>query len=117
MRTRNSFTGGEGFDPNFIYLEETGAQYLAELGVKGVGIDALGIERDQPAHETHRILFERGIIIIEGLCLRNVKAGTYLMVATPLCLVGGEASPVRVLLLSEGFLKRFCGSIAPSFKG
>jgi len=42
---------------------------------------------------------ERGIIIIEGLRLKDVPPGEYWMLALPLRLLGAEAAPARVVLL------------------
>src|SRR5690625_1786735 len=42
FKTKNSFS--EEFDYEFIYLQKDGAEYLKEIGIKGVGTDALGIE-------------------------------------------------------------------------
>ena len=61
LKTKNSFT--EGFEPDFVYVEKSGAEYLAEKNIIGVAIDSFGIERAQPDHETHKILFNKGIII------------------------------------------------------
>ncbi|MBN2557515.1 MAG: cyclase family protein [Clostridia bacterium] len=96
MKTRNSFT--DEFDGNFVYLEKSGADFLAEKRVPGVGIDALGIERGQPGHETHLALMNAGCIIIEGLRLRDVPGGTYMMHALPLKIKGGDGAPARVIL-------------------
>src|SRR5690606_13608676 len=63
LKTKNSFS--ESFEDNFIYLDKTGALYLKEKKIKGVGIDALGIERAQPEHETHKYLLESSIMIVE----------------------------------------------------
>lgn len=103
FKTRNSFR--EGFDPDFIYLKHGGAEYLAKLGIRGVGIDALGIERSQPDHATHKALLEKGILILEGLRLREVPPGEYILVAAPLKITGVEAAPVRALLI-EGEISR-----------
>jgi len=97
MKTRNSQS--ETFEFDFVYLEESGARYLKDKKVKGVGIDALGIERGQPGHKTHRILMEAGIIILEGLRLAHVDAGEYTLIALPLKLQGLEASLVRAVLV------------------
>jgi arylformamidase len=97
LQTKNSLQ--EAFDFAFVYLTEEGAQYLVEKQVHGVGIDALGIERAQPGHPTHKHLFRANIIIIEGLRLKEVPAGKYFMVAAPIKLVHTEAAPARVLLL------------------
>ncbi|MGC5324611.1 cyclase family protein [Brevibacillus sp. SYSU BS000544] len=96
-KTKNSFESQFNFE--FIFLSEDGAEYLAQVGVRGVGIDALGIERSQEGHPTHKTLFGNGVIIMEGLRLNEIEQGEYFMVAAPLKLVGTEASPARVLLL------------------
>lgn len=96
LKTKNSFE--ETFNFDFIYLAQDGAEYLSELGVRGVGIDSLGIERSQEGHPTHKTLFANDIIIIEGLRLKEIEQGEYFMVAAPLKLVGTDASPARVLL-------------------
>ncbi|WP_027365490.1 cyclase family protein [Desulfotruncus alcoholivorax] len=97
LKTKNSYK--QNFDFNFVFLEQSGAIYLKEAGVSGVGIDALGIERDQPGHPTHKTLFEAGIIIIEGLRLAGVEEGNYFLCAAPLKVVGAESAPARAFLI------------------
>ncbi|PLR99843.1 cyclase family protein [Bacillus sp. T33-2] len=97
FKTKNSFD--EGFNFEFIYVAEDAARYLADIGISGVGIDALGIERAQEGHPTHRALMGQDIIIMEGLQLKDVQPGEYFMVAAPLKLQGTDASPARVLLI------------------
>lgn len=97
LKTRNSYD--LVFNNNFIYLDASGAKYLSQLEIKGVGIDGLGIERSQPNHETHRFLFEKEIIIVEGLDLKEITEGTYQLIVLPLKLVGVEAAPARAILL------------------
>ncbi|MBD8014536.1 MULTISPECIES: cyclase family protein [Planococcus] len=99
FKTKNSFD--ENFNFDFIFLAEDGADYLSQVGIRGVGIDALGIERSQEGHPTHKTLFAHDIIIIEGLALKEVQQGEYFMVAAPLKLTGTDASPARVLLFDE----------------
>jgi arylformamidase len=99
LKTRNSFL--EDFDFNFVYVEESGAQYLKDKEIEGVGIDALGIERSQTGHETHKILFSQGITIMEGLRLKDVVEGEYFLCALPLKINGVEASPARAVLIEN----------------
>lgn len=99
FKTSNSFD--EEFNFDFIFLKEDGAKFLAEKKITGVGIDALGIERSQPEHPTHKTLFGADIIVIEGLELKDVEAKSYQMVAAPLKLSGTDASPARVLLFEK----------------
>ena len=99
LKTRNSYY--EGFDTGFVYVDASGAEYLKELQIFGVGIDSLGIERAQPGHETHKTLLGSGIIILEGLRLADVEKGVYQMIALPLKIIGTEAAPARVILLEK----------------
>ena len=96
FKTRNSFE--DTFNRKFIYLEKSGAEYLKDKSLAGVGTDSLGIERSQPGHPTHKILMENGIIIIEGLRLKDIKEGEYMMYALPLKIRGGDGAPARVVL-------------------
>jgi arylformamidase len=99
LKTKNSFE--DILEGDFIYLDKTGASYLKEVGVIGVGIDALGIERAQPEHETHKILFHEDIVILEGLRLKDIEEGEYLLVAPPINIIGVEGSPTRAILIRQ----------------
>jgi len=99
FKTDNSYT--EAFLSDFIYLKRSGAEYLAQNLIAGVGIDSLGIERDQPEHETHKILMGKGIVIIEGLRLKAVPPGEYLLCALPLKIKGADGAPARVVLIEK----------------
>ncbi|WP_069874624.1 cyclase family protein [Fusibacter sp. 3D3] len=96
LKTKNCLKAE--FDFEFVFLAESGAQYLLERGIKSVGIDALGIERSQPEHPTHKILLGNHIYIIEGLALAEIKAGPYKMLCLPLKIANVEGLPARALL-------------------
>lgn len=97
LKTKNSFL--DILEQDFIFLDKTGAEYLKNKRITGVGIDALGIERSQPEHETHKILLGSGIVILEGLCLRDVEEDEYFLFAAPIKIANAEAAPVRALLI------------------
>lgn len=99
LKTRNSFT--EKFEPDFVYVEKSGAEYLAEKAIVGVAIDSFGIERAQPGHETHKILFSNGIIIIEGVRLKEIAEEEYFMCALPLKIKGVDGAPARIVLIKD----------------
>lgn len=104
LKTRNSEPGFLKENPEkFIYLEGSGARMLAELEPPppGVGIDALGIERDQPGHPSHQALLKKEIIILEGLRLKEVPAGFYTLLLAPLKFEDTEGAPARAFLLEE----------------
>lgn len=99
FKTKNSYT--ETFSTDFIYLKKSGAEYLAQKQVIGIGIDSLGIERSQPEHETHKTLMGNGIIIIEGLRLKEISPGEYFLCALPLKIKGADGAPARVVLMEN----------------
>lgn len=99
LKTRNS--SEDFFNMEWISLAIDGAEYLADIGINGVGIDALGIERDQPSHRTHISLMEKHIIILEGLRLAEVEEGNYELIALPLHIKDVEAGPTRAVLIER----------------
>jgi arylformamidase len=100
FKTQNSYQ--ETFNFRFVYVNQDAASYLVSKGVVGVGIDALGIERDQSGHPTHHILMNQDVIIIEGLRLKDVPEGRYHMFALPIKMKGVEALLLSIILV-EGF--------------
>lgn len=96
FKTKNSNNTEYNFD--FIYLAEDAAEYISKFNLKGVGIDGLGIEREQENHPTHHHLLGRDILIFEGLNLKNVEEGVYEFFGIPLNIANVEALPVRAFL-------------------
>lgn len=102
LRTANSaHAPTDSFEREFVYLDASGARYLAEKKVKAVGIDYLGIERGDPEHTTHTTLMHADVVIIEGLRLGHAQAGHYFLICLPLDVIGLEAAPARAVLMSE----------------
>jgi arylformamidase len=101
FKTRNSAQcwKTDHFQTKYIYIEPAAAQYLAQVGVQTVGVDYLsvgGFEHGGP--ETHRILLQSGVWIIEGLNLEHVEPGDYELVCLPLKIIGGDGAPARAVL-------------------
>ncbi len=90
------------FHTEFIALAPDAARALAERGLKLVGIDYLSIEkfRARP-HEVHQTLLASGVVILEGVDLRRVAPGEYLLVCAPLNVVGAEGAPARAFLIEQ----------------
>lgn len=82
----------------FSALSVDGARYLVEAGVKLVGIDYLSVESFEGDGEVHRILLEKGVVILEGINLADVGPGEYELISLPLKIKGGDGAPVRALL-------------------
>ena len=104
FKTRNSAfwgTGAAEFRSDFAYLELAAAEQLVKNGVRLVGIDYLSIEKfKNPGHPTHHSLLSHGVIIVEGLNLRDVSPGMYELICLPLRIRGGQGdgAPARAVL-------------------
>ena len=99
LKTLNEYK--KPFDFNFVYLAESGAKFLASKNIKGVGINALGIERSQPSYSTHKSLLSKGIVIFEGLELSKINPGRHFFIGLPLKVKDADASPVRAVLIEK----------------
>jgi arylformamidase len=102
FKTENSNHWQDGaFYADFVYLEPEGAALLAERGIQLVGIDYLSIDKFRSEkHPTHFVLFQKNIVILEGLNLNGIKPGEYTLFALPLNLQGADGAPTRVILRS-----------------
>jgi arylformamidase len=104
FKTRNSqFWAGESpvFHSDFTHLDLSAAEHLVSLGIRLVGIDYLTIEQfKSKTHPTHLALLSKGIVILEGLDLREVSGGSYELICLPLQIAGGDGdgAPARVVL-------------------
>ncbi|MBI2906096.1 MAG: cyclase family protein [Chloroflexi bacterium] len=103
LKTRNSdLWERPGFQSDFVHLEPGGATWIANAGIRLVGVDYLTLDRlDAPTPETHLILLQRGIIIVEGLDLRPVAPGPYTLACLPLRIERGDGAPARAVLFRE----------------
>lgn len=97
LQTKNSY---QRRDKNFIYLAESGAEYLVEKGIIGVGIDTPGIERAQEGHPTHKKLLSNEVFIVEGLVLKDVLPDRYQLMLVPIK-INVEAASARAFLLEN----------------
>ena len=102
FKTKNSALWSDPdhqFNPDFVALSAESASWMADKGIKLVGIDYLSIQPFKDAEPlTHRILLEAGIIILEGLNLQGVNSGEYQLICLPLKLAGSEGAPARAIL-------------------
>lgn len=88
------------FNKEFIYLEEGAAKFLVDKKIATVGIDYLSVESFYSNNsETHKLLLDNGIGIIEGLRLYDVQEGEYFLSCVPLKIEESEGSPARAVLV------------------
>jgi arylformamidase len=68
-------------------------------GLRLVGIDTPSVDpKNSQTLDAHKELLERGIYIVENLNLEGVDEGVYDLIALPLRIAGGDASPVRAVI-------------------
>ncbi|HEV7397159.1 MAG TPA: cyclase family protein [Pyrinomonadaceae bacterium] len=107
FKTRNSNFWNEQtgeFHTDYTYISSGAARRLVSNGIQLVGIDYLSVERYQSDNfETHEVLLSNGVVIIEGLDLRDVPGGVYELICLPIKIAGGsgDGAPARVVLRSE----------------
>lgn len=87
------------FNEDFAALSPDLIDQLADLGVVLVGVDTPSIDlcHDESLAAHSRCLAHE-ILIVEGLVLAEVPAGTYELIALPLKLAGFDGSPIRAIL-------------------
>src|SRR3990172_13172859 len=95
---RNTF--GHAFSIHSVYLTPEAADLCVEKQVRLVGIDYMSVDNmEDKTFPVHRTLLENNILILESINLHEVPSGRYTLVCLPLKIKGGEASPVRAVLL------------------
>lgn len=87
------------FPDAFVYPSPRLADYLGSQGIILFGTDGPSMDaEDSKSLEGHHALRRNNIAILEWLDLSEVGDGVYELVALPLKIVGGDASPVRAVL-------------------
>ena len=95
---------GKLAEPDFFHdyagITPEAALYLLERGLRLIGTDYLSIGPfyGNGNRQVHEILLGAGVVIVEGLDLRNVSAGTYTLVCLPVA-APTDGSPCRAVLL------------------
>ncbi len=87
------------FDPDYTAVGAVVARRLVAASMGLVGIDTPSVDPlDCEQQAGHRILIAGGVAILENLNLSEIEPGDYELIALPLRIVGGDASPVRAIL-------------------
>ena len=99
LKTENGkLLGQKQFQKDYSFFTLEGAQYIIDSGVRLVAIDYLSIAAYGSGEAVHQALLGKGIVIIEGVDLREISAGPYNMIALPLKIGGCDGAPARVVL-------------------
>lgn len=91
----------EIFEDEYAYFDVELIDYLAERGVRLLGIDTPSVDYVQAKIlSAHAALIKRHMYWLENLDLTEVSEGEYFLCALPLKFMELEASPVRAVLLA-----------------
>lgn len=100
FKTRNSYLWSQNkFVEDYVYITPGAADVLVREGIKVVGIDYLSVDKfGADESGTHLTLLKAGVVIIEGVDLREIESGDYEMFCLPLKVKDGDGAPARVVL-------------------
>lgn len=98
----NSFPDPDQWNDDFTALSPELIIFLKQNNVVLVGIDTPSVDPSTDEKMiSHKAIYESDMAILEGIILSHVTPGRYQLVALPLRIEGGDASPVRAILLKE----------------
>jgi len=104
LKTRNSQSDywHEPWNPRFIYVHRSAAEWCVGRGLWTIGLDYLTVDSpSEPAFPAHVTLLGNEVMIIENLRLREVAAGAYELMAAPINLQGVDGGWCRALLRED----------------
>ena len=88
----------EYLEDAYSVFDEEAARYLLSCGLKGVGTDAISVDRIGGPLTAHQIFLGDGMVIIECLCLKKVAdRKDFLFYALPIKVDGADGAPVRAI--------------------
>jgi arylformamidase len=89
----------DAWDPDFAAIAPAAIDLLQAAGVRLIGVDTPSLDpANSKTLDSHQRVRAHGMAILEGIVLDDVPAGDYELIALPLKIRGGDASPVRAVL-------------------
>lgn len=101
LKTR-SFPKPNQWNEDFCALSTELVEHLNDRGVRLIGIDTPSVDlQNDKELACHNRIYNYDMAILEGVVLGQVPSGHYQLIALPLPIKDGDASPVRAVLLKE----------------
>ncbi len=93
--------GQPSYFEHFPVLTPEAAELMGTLGLQGVGVDAISVDRiEETTYPVHNLLFNANMILIENL--RNLDAlpeEKFTFMALPMPIFEGDGAPARVIAI------------------
>lgn len=87
-----------------ITVTDKAAEVFAKAGLKLLGNEGQTVGPKDAPMKVHKLLLGAGIVLLEGIVLKNIPEGRYFLSAMPLNLKGFEGSPCRAYLIEEQYV-------------
>lgn len=81
-----------------LTVTEEAAKEFAQAGILLLGNESQSIGPEDAPMAVHLALLTKGVILLEGIVLTNIKEGKYLLNAAPINIKCAEGSPCRAWL-------------------
>jgi arylformamidase len=86
------------FHEDYAGLDESGAQWVVERGIRLVGSDYLSVACRDQTGPVHRLLLGAEVILVEGLLLQDVPDGACRFTCLPVKLKGSDGAMARAMV-------------------
>lgn len=83
-----------------VTVTEEAAHVFAEAEIDLLGNESQTVGPEDAPMQVHLTLLGREVVLLEGIRLRDVPTGVYLLSAAPISLAGSDGAPCRAILLS-----------------
>lgn len=77
------------------------AEVFAKAKIDLVGNESQTVGPEDAPMAVHKVLLGAEVVLLEGIRLEGVPAGTYLLSAAPLSLSGADGAPCRAILIKK----------------
>jgi arylformamidase len=101
LRTKNELLPRDKMAERWVYVSRQAAQWCVDNGVTMLGVDYIEVESPDTPHgqyPVHQTVLPAGVLLLENVDLREVKAGVYQLLCAPLKVSGAEGAPCRAML-------------------
>jgi arylformamidase len=94
--------GNESYFANFPALSPTAVAHVIALGIRGIGVDAISIDRMEDHHfPVHHLLFNAGLFIIENLTRLEQVGTEFTLGCFPIQIKDADGAPARAVAILD----------------